>query len=67
MGNFTGIIIGAVVIAIGIAGLIGWWSDFAVLVKGSLPLLIIFGGVIAVIAGFSQMKDETAAKKEEKK
>ena len=67
MGKYTGIITGWLVIALGLAALIGWRHDFAVLIKGSLPILLIFGGVIAVIAGFSQLKDEADAKKEEKK
>lgn len=67
MGKYTGIVAGAIAVIIGIIGLLKWWGDFAALLKGSIPLIVIFAGAIAVIAGLSEIKDEAAAKKEEKK
>jgi succinate-acetate transporter protein len=67
MGKYGGVVIGAVVAALGALGLMSWWIDFMSLVRGSVPVMMIFGGVIAVIAGLSEMKDEAASKKEEKK
>ena len=64
MGKYSSVIIGAVVALLGLLGLIGWWDDFIMVLKGSIPLLLIFGGVIAVIAGISELKDELALKKE---
>lgn len=67
MGKYTGVVVGAIAVLIGIVGLLKWWSYFAALLKGSIPAIVIFAGAIAVIAGLSEIKDETAAKKEETK
>lgn len=67
MSKYFGIVIGAAVIILGIKVLTGWWTDFATVLKGCLPALLILGGAIAVIAGVSEIRDEFAAKREEKK
>lgn len=67
MGKYLSVIIGAVVALLGLWGLMGWWSDFLLVLRGSIPAMLIFGGIIAVIAGVSELKDELASKKEEKK
>lgn len=67
MGKYMSVIIGAAVAFLGLLGLIRWWGAFLLIVKGSVPAMLIFGGIIAVIAGLSELKDEAAAKKEEKK
>jgi len=67
MGKLTSIIMGSAVTLAGIIGLIRWKGAFFTVLKGSIPAIFIFGGVIAVIAGLSELKDEAASKKEEKK
>ena len=67
MGKYLSVIIGAIVALVGLLGLIGWLGDFLLVLRGSVPAMLIFGGVIAVIAGISEIKDESASKKEEKK
>ncbi len=67
MGKYLSVIIGAVVALLGLWGLMGWWSDFLLVLRGSIPAMLIFGGIIAVIAGVSELKDGLASKKEEKK
>lgn len=67
MGKYMSIIVGGAVALIGLISLIAWWFDFIVLLKGCVPAMMIFGGLIAVIAGISEMKDEAASKKEEAK
>ncbi len=67
MGKYAGILGGAVAVLIGIAGLLRFWYYFAALLKGSIPAVLIFAGAIAVIAGLSEIKDEAASAKEEKK
>ncbi|MBI4974405.1 MAG: hypothetical protein HZC19_01110 [Candidatus Omnitrophica bacterium] len=66
MGKYLSVIIGAVVSLLGLWGLIIWWGDFLLVLRGSIPAMLIFGGAIAVIAGLSEIKDELASKKEEK-
>ena len=66
MGKYAGIVGGAIAVLVGIVGLLRWWPSFAALLKGSIPVMLIFAGAIAVIAGLSEIKDEAASLKEEK-
>ena len=63
MGKYTSVIIGAVIAFIGILGLIRWMGPLVLIIKGTVPVLMVFAGVIAIIAGLSEVKDEAAAKK----
>ena len=65
MGKYASVIVGAIVAVLGLVGFIRWIPHFMVVVKGTLPAMLIFGGAIAVIAGLSEMKDEAAAAKKE--
>ncbi|MDO8535566.1 MAG: hypothetical protein Q7S30_00930 [Candidatus Omnitrophota bacterium] len=67
MSKYLGIVIGCIAALLGIRGLISWWGDLLTVLRGSLPVIFILGGAIAVIAGLSEMKDENSSKKEEKK
>jgi len=67
MGKYLSIIVGGLVALIGLLGLMRWKYAFLLVLKGSIPVMLLFGGVIAVIAGISELKDEASAKKEEKK
>ena len=67
MSKYAGVVIGAIVVLLGVVGLIRWSHAFIVILKGVIPAMMIFGGAIAVIAGLSEIKDETQSKKEEKK
>jgi fatty acid desaturase len=75
MGKYLAIIGGLIAIAGGIV-LVAfvWWSPFFWLVKACIPPVLFFGGLIALIAGISSIKDaartkqlEEEAKTEEKK
>jgi len=66
MGKYLSVIIGAAVAIVGLVAFIGWWCDFLLVLRGSVPAMLIFGGAIAVIAGVSEIKDEAASKKETK-
>ncbi len=60
MGKMMGVIGGIIAILIGIMGLVSWWSHFVILLKGTLPLLIILCGVVALIFGISEMKAQSS-------
>jgi hypothetical protein len=73
MGKFLAIVGGLVAMALGIWLVIRWWQPFYELVLGCIPPVLFFGGLIAVVAGISSIKDarrtkklEEEAKKEEK-
>ena len=61
------VIAGLVALALGIWLLAwNWWDYFVAVLFGSLPVILIFGGLIAMIAGISSIKDKIAEKKEAK-
>jgi fatty acid desaturase len=75
MGKFLAIIGGLIAIVGGVI-LVAfvWWSPFVWLVKACIPPVLFFGGLIALIAGISSIKDaartkqlEQEAKAEEEK
>lgn len=67
MGKILSIVGGTAAIVIGILGLISWRWSFVELLKGSVPCFLILGGLIALLAGISEFKDELSSKKEEEK
>lgn len=67
MGKYISVIIGAGVALLGLLGLARWWGVSILIMKGTVPAIMIFCGAIAVIAGLSEMKDEAASKNEKTK
>jgi len=58
------LIIGLIVaIVAAYIGLAYWLSDVVAVLKGSIPLMFFCGGILAVIAGITSIKDEIEAKK----
>jgi len=62
MGKILSIIIGAVVLVVGFLSLLRWWSDFLFVLRGTIPLILIFCGVIAVLSGINELKDTIKVK-----
>jgi uncharacterized membrane protein len=64
MGKFIAVIGGLVAMAAGIV-LVSfvWWREFYQLVFGFIPPILFFGGLIALIAGISSIKDAQRTKK----
>lgn len=64
MGKYLAIILGLIAMAAGVVLVIFvWWREFYELVFGCIPPLLFFGGLIAVIAGISSVKDAIRTKK----
>ncbi len=64
MGKFLAIFGGLVAMAGGIILVVYvWWEEFYELVFGCIPPFLFFGGLIALIAGISSMKDAKRTKK----
>ena len=55
---------GIVALVIGIIGLIGWWADFVLVLKGVIPILLVLGGALAIYLGIEEVKTESPAKEE---
>ncbi len=63
------LIVGIVFIAFAVfacvPGPLGWWTDVLAFLRGSLPVLALFIGLIAIFIGVADIKDRIEAKKEE--
>jgi hypothetical protein len=62
------LILGIIVIAAAVcaalpAGL-GWWRDILVFLRGALPVIAAFIGLIAIFIGVADIKDKLEAEKE---
>lgn len=64
MGKTLSIAIGAAAIFIGLILLITWWYEFLFILKATIPAILIFGGIIALLAGISEFRDTQRAKNE---
>lgn len=63
MGKYLAIIGGLIAMVVGVVLVIIWWRPFYELVLGCIPPVLFFGGLIALIAGFSSIKDAIRTKK----
>jgi len=55
---------GIIAIVVGAMGLITWFSLFVKGLEATIPAVLVLGGIAAVAAGISSIKDDIAAKKE---
>ena len=51
------IIGGAIAAVIGLIGITAWFDDFVDLLKGSIPVMLLLGGALALYLGFDELKD----------
>lgn len=64
MGKFVAVFGGLIAMAAGLVLVIFvWWREFCQLVFGFIPPVLFFGGLIALIAGISSIKDAQRTKK----
>lgn len=64
MSKYLGIAIGGAVAFLGIVLAIAWWYEFLFIIRGIFPAILMLGGVIALFAGLSELKDSFKGKKE---
>jgi 5-bromo-4-chloroindolyl phosphate hydrolysis protein len=63
------LISGIVSVILGVIGFSLWWSDFMIILKGGVPIMLILAGILAVYVGLDAMEDrmrEERHKQEEK-
>lgn len=66
MGKYTSLVVGVVVGLAGLVLIVLWWGDFVTILKGSVPVMLVFCGAIALVAGYSELKDDKRAKEKDK-
>jgi hypothetical protein len=64
MGKYLAVLGGLIAMLLGII-LVAfvWWREFYELVFGCIPPLLFFGGLIALVAGISSIKDRARTKR----
>lgn len=65
MGKYASVIGGAVAIILGVILFFVWSRALILGIEFSIMAVLVFGGLIALIAGISEIKDSMAAAKEE--
>ncbi len=58
---------GAVAAVLGVIGLAVWFPAFLQLIAGSIPIMLLLGGGLALYLGFDELKDTWKKDKEETK
>ncbi len=48
---------GAIGVVLGIIGLSVWWKPFLILLQGSVPIMLLIGGGLALYLGIDELKD----------
>ena len=61
------VVVGIVAIVIGLLGLMGNWYMFKDILFAIVPIVVLFFGIIAVLAGIRKMKANWAAKEASEK
>lgn len=51
------LIAGAISVVLGLIGMIVWWKDLLILVKGAMPMAMLLGGILAIYVGFDDIQD----------
>lgn len=55
----THLVFGVVAIGAGLFGVFAWWSDFGLVLRGLLPIVLIVVGFIAIGAGLFAGKSDS--------
>jgi hypothetical protein len=58
---------GIVAVIIGVVGLIAWWVHFLSVLKGMIPIVLLFGGALAIYLGIEDVKTTASSQEEETK
>jgi len=48
---------GAVAASLGLIGLVIWWGSFLMVIKGTIPIMLLLGGGLAIYLGLDELKD----------
>lgn len=48
---------GAIAAALGLIGVVVWWSPFLMVLAGTIPAILLLGGGLAIYLGFDELKD----------
>ena len=49
---------GAIAAVLGLIGVVIWWPHFVAVLGGTIPIVLLLGGALAIYLGFDEMKDD---------
>jgi len=55
---------GIVALVLGVIGLIIWFFDFLMILKGMIPIALILGGALAIYLGIEDIKTSSSSEEE---
>ena len=55
---------GIVALVLGVIGLIIWFFDFLMILKGMIPIALILGGALAIYLGIEDIKTSASSEEE---
>ena len=62
----VGIVLLAAAVLMCLPGVLGWWGDVLAFLRGSIPVIAVLVGAVAILIGVADIKDKKEAEKEEK-
>jgi phosphate/sulfate permease len=48
---------GAIAAALGLLGIAVWWKEFLTVLAGTIPIMLLLGGALAIYLGFDELKE----------
>jgi len=48
---------GAIAAVLGLIGIVAWFPQFLTVVAGTIPIMLLLGGALAIYLGIDEMKD----------
>ena len=51
---------GAVAAVLGLIGIVAWFPQFLIVVAGTIPVMLLLGGALAIYLGIDELKDTWA-------
>jgi hypothetical protein len=60
------LLLGLFFFALALLAAVNWWIDILAFLRGGLPVIAFFVGLVALFIGIADLRDRAAAKKETK-
>ena len=48
---------GVIAAALGLIGIVVWWKPFLTVLAGTIPIMLLLGGALAIYLGFDELRD----------
>ena len=48
---------GAIAAALGLIGIVVWWKPFLTVLAGTIPIMLLLGGALAIYLGFDELRE----------